>query len=184
MYRSQARPYREAPIHLYYLQISSGGCQSSSISKKRLKWHFIQTKVRTNFLIVTHKEPFTLRAYVHFQTNINNSAQPDSCHFCFNDGKLLASFSGSQQTRDSVKREESRKYCLELVIRAILTQKCMWLGGNIPAIYKSPPGKILRPRSNNKLNHALGRFWGRDFKFQFGSVTWTKRATADGNKNF
>ena len=29
--------------------------------------------------------------------------------------------------------------------------------------------KILRPRA--ELNHVLGRFWGRDFKFQFRSDT-------------
>ena len=75
----------------------------SFISKKWLKWHFRRIKVTTNFLNVTQKLTFTINSSLcALKTLI--TAQPDSCHFCFNDGKWLAGFSGSQRTGNHGKR--------------------------------------------------------------------------------
>jgi len=52
------------------------------------EWHFRKMKRTTIFQTVTQNWPWQL-----FK-NSNNSLQPDSFHFCFNDGKWLACFSG------------------------------------------------------------------------------------------
>jgi len=48
---------------------------------------YSQTKETTNFLIGARKWPFTSNPSLCVLKNINNSAQPDSCHFGINDGK-------------------------------------------------------------------------------------------------
>ena len=67
-------------------------------------WHCSQTKVTTIFLTVTRKWPFTNDSSGLVVKKNHNSAQPDSCHFCFNDRKWLAAFFGSQQTGNCGKR--------------------------------------------------------------------------------
>jgi len=94
---------------------------------------------------------------------INNSAQPDSCNFCFsNDGKWLAGFSRFQQTGNLGKEGILKMHSFQLVIRVIFTLKYLLLGKRVYQRNLSVR-KTLRPPTDGKLNQALGRFWGEIF---------------------
>jgi len=89
------------------------------------------------FLIVTQKRPFTNHSRSVFIKNINNSAQPDSWHFCFNDGKWLASFSGYQQTRNREKRE-TMKVFLPIGYLGYIYTKNIYCSDKIYQRYENP----------------------------------------------
>jgi len=92
-------------------------------------------------------------------------------YFCFNDGKSLADFSGSQKTKNRAK-----KGIVKVFLSHIFTIKYMMHGNNMPAIKKRRRKRKVRKMRPRKLNHVLGRFWGRYFTVTFRHI-WTKQAT-------
>jgi len=124
---------------------------ASQVSSPKSDLRDIFAKVTIN-LFVNHKWRFANNGSLCDIKYINNSAQLDSSHFCINDGKWLAGLSGSQQKGNRGKRGIARVF-IPIDFGAIFTLKFVkskiycWQK-TIPAIFKTPLRKILRPRSS------------------------------------